>query len=1209
MLPSTACPACGVTVVAGARYCLNCGSDVTKLQGSLATEVVPTSPGRRLLNDASILDELRLATLGDYDILTQLGQGGMATVYLAHDIALDRKVAIKVMSPLMVYGEGMAERFKREARTAASLGHPHIIPIFAVREKGDLLFFVMKYVDGRPLDSIVRDLGPLPVPLVATILGQVAAALAHAHRRGVVHRDIKPANIMLDHDGYAVVTDFGIAKVQSAEGLTATGASVGTPAYMSPEQCSGRPLTGSSDQYSLGIVGYELLTGQPPFRSDTMMGLMWAHVNEPASPVLQHRTDCPRSLAVAIMRMLEKDPAERWASLEDVAVALGSAAADEGARTQMMSIARTPTVDRPAAPPTPVSPSPPGRAPATGPVAVVTISPRDGRITAGEHLHLNASVRTRDGTLVLNPLITWASNAPGVATVSSVGELTAHRSGIATITAVCQGLTGTATVRVARASASLTRLGSGRRLAWIGGVGLTVAGILAVFYLKSRGTDDATKSPANPPLAAVASVTLTPEASSLVTGDSAQLTVSLADSVDTILPLDSTRIDWKSAAPSVATVNENGIVRGLAVGTAFIVATVARHSDTARVTVSDRRVDAAALELTPADTSIPVGRQLHLNTRLTSKDGSVLIGRALRWRSSDPAVARVDSATGLIETRRTGRATITATSEDGPSGAVRLIVLLPIARLVLSPATATLGAGDSLTPTIQLIDSEGKLATSRPVAWVSDNHAVAEVDPAVGRVLALREGSTRIVATVEGRSASLNLTVSAPVRSIAAVVITRTDSVVQVGTSLRLSASARDRNGVVVMRAITWQSLALQTATVDPSGTVSGKQAGRAPIVAAADGLSDTLTLNITAASGTSIAATDSTDAGGASSFAELSVGGVSSCGLLKSGEAFCWGGDQPRGVLFNGLVLEKLALGNGFACGLTPAGEAYCWGSNGEGQLGDGTMRDRAAPVAVDVRQTFADLSAGGSHACGLTSAGVAYCWGANNAGQIGDGSKSRRARPVRVIGNFSFQSISAGDIHTCGITREGKAYCWGDGLSNQLGNGKTGTVTEPDLVRGNLTFRSVAVGARHSCGLTTTGQAYCWGENKRGQLGNDTQDDRNTPDSVYTDQLFRALTAGTAHTCGLTTRGQVLCWGDNASGQLGDGSRRSRNLPGPITTSIGRFLKVSTGSAHTCALAVTGQLVCWGANLRGQLGGGSSAQLLATPTVVNIRPQAGGS
>jgi serine/threonine-protein kinase len=147
----------------------------------------------------NVQDALRQATLGDYEILGVLGRGGMATVYLAHDLSLNRKVAIKVLAPaLFQMGEGMVERFKREARTAAALSHPHIIPIFAVKESHQLLYFVMKYVSGRPLDAVILDVGALPIKMVQTILAQVGDALAYAHRQRVIHRDIKSANIMLD---------------------------------------------------------------------------------------------------------------------------------------------------------------------------------------------------------------------------------------------------------------------------------------------------------------------------------------------------------------------------------------------------------------------------------------------------------------------------------------------------------------------------------------------------------------------------------------------------------------------------------------------------------------------------------------------------------------------------------------------------------------------------------------------------------------------------------------------------------------------------------------------------------------------------------------------------------------------------------------------------------------------------------------------------
>src|SRR4051812_4847269 len=186
------CTRCGTTLGTGASFCPRCGTGVPVLAADTMTTVSTT-----------LDDTLRHATIGEYEVLGVLGRGGMATVYLAHDLALDRKVAIKVLAPaLLLMGEGMVERFKREARTAAALSHPHIIPIYAVKESEQVLYFVMKHVQGRSLDHVIRDVGPLPIAMIQAILAQVGDALGYAHRHGVIHRDVKSANIMLDEEGW-----------------------------------------------------------------------------------------------------------------------------------------------------------------------------------------------------------------------------------------------------------------------------------------------------------------------------------------------------------------------------------------------------------------------------------------------------------------------------------------------------------------------------------------------------------------------------------------------------------------------------------------------------------------------------------------------------------------------------------------------------------------------------------------------------------------------------------------------------------------------------------------------------------------------------------------------------------------------------------------------------------------------------------------------
>jgi serine/threonine-protein kinase len=348
---ATACDQCGAALTAGNRYCTECGTE----QGA----------GRS--GEWRQVEALRLATAGQYDIRGELGRGGMATVYLAHDLALDRKVAIKVMAPALAAGDGI-ERFKREARTAASLSHPNIIPVYGVYHTDELLYFVMKYVEGRPLDGIIRELGALPVAMVQAILGQVASAFGYAHRRGVIHRDIKPANILIDDEGWAVVTDFGIAKVSDSKGLTMTGLSVGTPTYMSPEQVAGDEVTPASDQYALGILAYEMLTGKPPFQGANAMSMMYAHVHQPPAPLEKVRPDCPQPLRDAVMRMLDKEPANRWPSVEDAIDAIGTPpplSHEDPTRSKLIQLARTGVSERLAGiPRTPRSPIPLGRTPA-----------------------------------------------------------------------------------------------------------------------------------------------------------------------------------------------------------------------------------------------------------------------------------------------------------------------------------------------------------------------------------------------------------------------------------------------------------------------------------------------------------------------------------------------------------------------------------------------------------------------------------------------------------------------------------------------------------------------------------------------------------------------------------------------------------------------------------------------------------------------------
>ncbi len=274
-----------------------------------------------------------------YELDTEIGRGGMGVVYRAKDRRLKRTVAIKVLPPELAFRSEIKTRFLREAETAAQLNHPNIVDIYAVDEAEGLVFFVMAYITGDNLAKRVHDHGALSVDETRRTLRDVADALAYAHERGVIHRDIKPDNILIDaQSGRPMVTDFGIARAvtDGDSRLTATGIAIGTPTYMSPEQAAGeRTIDGRSDLYSLGIVGYQMLTGEPPFLANSTPAILVKHISERPTPLEQRRADVPQDLARVIMLLLEKDPANRFPSASSVVSALDSGTVPSFSRPSM----------------------------------------------------------------------------------------------------------------------------------------------------------------------------------------------------------------------------------------------------------------------------------------------------------------------------------------------------------------------------------------------------------------------------------------------------------------------------------------------------------------------------------------------------------------------------------------------------------------------------------------------------------------------------------------------------------------------------------------------------------------------------------------------------------------------------------------------------------------------------------------------------------
>jgi serine/threonine-protein kinase len=659
-------------------------------------------------SERRLLNQLRQATLGEYEILDEVGRGGMAFVFLAHDISLDRKVAIKVMSPaLTLMDPGIQERFNREARTAAALSHPHIIPVYAVRDSEEIAYFVMKYVEGRGLETVIKEVGVLPVPVVQTILNQAGSALGYAHRNGVVHRDVKPGNILLDHEGWVVVTDFGIAKVAEAKALTMTGGMVGTPSYMSPEQCGGREVTGAVDQYALGIVAYEMITGRLPFHSDTVVNLLYDHCHTPPTPLQALAPDCPPEIAAAVMRMLEKDPANRWPSVEAAVEAIGTVTDSKSGvvRTHMLTLAKgkerttaesllekfsTPPAAVRSTPPTPVTPTP------------VSVPQPPADALAG---------RERRGARKA----LWA--APAVA-------------------AAVLGL-------------------------WFAFGRSPADGTSAPTPIEPQAED-----PVSPALR-VAAIDVSPRTVTLAAGGSAALRATPRDAQGAVVS--GATVEWSSSDPAVATVSTAGAVTAVAPGNAAITARSGASSAAVAVVVSAPRsrpsaaarpATVATVGVSPAAASTVAGETIQLQAVLRDQSGAALTGRDVRWSSSNTALARVSDA-GLVTGIAEGTVQIAATSEGRSGSATVSVSARPVASLEVSPRRGTILVGATLRLSATPRDDAGTAMGGRVVAWTSSNAAVARVASG-GVVTGVAPGAAMITATSGSATSRVAVTVEVP---------------------------------------------------------------------------------------------------------------------------------------------------------------------------------------------------------------------------------------------------------------------------------------------------------------------------------------------------------------------------------------------------------------------------------------------------------------
>ncbi|WP_373070145.1 protein kinase domain-containing protein [Gemmatimonas sp.] len=839
-----------------------------------------------------LLERLRSVTIGEYEIRGELGRGGMAVVYLAKDIRLERTVAIKVMLPELMRTDGMAERFVLEARISARLQHPNIIIVHDVRQREEIIYFVMGLVDGCGLDEITRAGIVLAIDDVRWVLMQAAQALSYANGEGIVHRDVKPGNILLTVKGDVLVTDFGIAKVVENNSHSIGATIIGTPLYMSPEQVTGQRVSEASDQYALGIAAYVLLTGSPPFSGDlSLYDLATAHVRTRPVPLQTRRPDCPPALAAAVMRMLEKRPAERWPSLQELVPVLADGLPHDGLaikrrlgavarstrdanaqRSQVSSI-ETPVTPRPGAP---FKPKP----------AMIVVSPPSATLYVATQLELSAKVLTRAGDPIHDAIVAWTSSDTEIVTVTPAGALLGVGPGTACIRAAIGSVYEEALVTVVlspitqlelaaesltlpvgavlrpvvraidahgryRADAACSWLSRNAGIVQVVGAGELLGVAVGEAAIEvAAGTARATLRLRVTPRPAV-TVRVLVDASTIECGDAIALRVEAFD--DRGAPVHAPHIAWTSDATHIVHVDSAGTAIGLSPGLAALTAVV----DGARGALSLTVVEApiAAITLTVRPSSLEPGDAAHVELVVTDASGNPRSEDGIAVVSDNAAVVGVLGDGRTLTAVAPGQARIVARVNDPtlaaavPVTPVVVSVRLPVVdRILLSSPSLDLELGAVVAVSARCQDARRRVLTDTMLSWQSLDPSIARVD-ARGQVRALTAGETVVRVTASGAHES-SAAVEMPVRvrqpAAAYVRVSASTARMQVGLAQHVEALLIESTGATVTQcAPVWSSSDSSIARVSAAGLVEALAPGQVTITAHLDGQRGDLVLYV----------------------------------------------------------------------------------------------------------------------------------------------------------------------------------------------------------------------------------------------------------------------------------------------------------------------------------------------------------------------------